>query len=92
MKARSGQLFLRIKKYYKIAVGVSTEIQGWSLEMVKQKDKGPKLRAKGAETRGLVPFGLELACELRDAFSRLVHRDARVLFRISAPTVPRGFS
>ena len=36
--------------------------------MVKQKDKGPKLRSKGAETRRLVPFGLELACELRDAY------------------------
>ena len=68
LKARSAQLFLMIKKYHKTAVGVSTEIQGWSLEMVKQKDKGPKLRSKGAETRGLVPFGLELACELRDAF------------------------
>ena len=38
VKARSEQLFLRIKQYYRTAVGVSTEIQRWSLEMVKQKE------------------------------------------------------
>ena len=34
-------------------------------EMVKRDTKGPKLRTKGAETRGLIPFGLRLALAMR---------------------------
>ena len=33
--------------------------------MIKQPGKGPKLRSKGAECRGLVPFGFELATEMQ---------------------------
>eukprot|EP00974_Lingulodinium_polyedra_P001267 121207-Lingulodinium_polyedra.AAC.1 len=34
--------------------------------MIKQPRKSPKLRSKGAETRGLVPFGFECAMEMYD--------------------------
>ena len=32
--------------------------------MIKQDKRGPKLRAKGAETRYIVPFALEMALQL----------------------------
>ena len=44
-------------------------LQGLTVEMIKQTRKSPKLRAKGAETRHLVPFGVLLAqdmAEVRD--------------------------
>jgi hypothetical protein len=53
-------LFADIKGYYRRAQPPS-QLQGLTLEMIQSGHKSPKLRAKGAETRYLVPFGLELA-------------------------------
>ena len=49
-----------IKWYYK-RMNPPTKVNGVTVMMIKQKDKGPKFRGKGAETRHLVPFSLELS-------------------------------
>ena len=56
-------LWGRIKEYNK-QFAPSTTLQGLTVEMIKTKGKAPKLRAKGAETRHLVPFGVLLAADL----------------------------
>ena len=38
----------------------SLALQNLTEEMVQRAKKAPKLKAKGAETRHLVPFGLEV--------------------------------
>ena len=48
-----------IKEYYKI-MKPPTCLQTLTPEMVQREKKAPKLKAKGAETRHLVPFGLEV--------------------------------
>ena len=58
-------LWAMILVYYKQTPGVSTPVQSMTWEMVKRDGKGPKLRTKGAETRGLIPFGLRLALAMR---------------------------
>ena len=58
-------LWAMIRVYYQQTRGVSTPVQSMTWEMVKRDSKGPKLRTKGAETRGLVPFGLRLALAMR---------------------------
>ena len=40
-------------------------------EMIKREHRGPQLKSKGGETRGLVPFALELAIEMRDRDNNL---------------------
>ncbi len=45
----------------------SVRLQGLTVEMIKQDQKMPKLRAKGAETRHVVPFGCLLAQKLHEA-------------------------
>ena len=52
-----------IKEYYK-TFKPPTQIDSITQEMVKKEKKPPKLKAKGAETRHLVPFGLQLATEM----------------------------
>ena len=60
------QLWLRIQSYYKRALP-STTLNSLTAEMVKRSGKAPRLRAKAAETRHLVPFGVELAAEMAAA-------------------------
>lgn len=62
-KAKVDDLWSRIREYYK-EFHPTTMLQGLTLEMIKQQKKSPKLRAKGAETRHLVPFGVLLAEEM----------------------------
>ena len=62
-KAQTEDLWGRIQKYNK-EFNPTTVLQGLTVEMIKQKKKAPKLRAKGAETRHLVPFGVVLAADL----------------------------
>ena len=49
--------------------------------MVKQKSKKPRLRAKGSETRHLVPYGLVLASEIMEAGSTAFTRTLFNLFK-----------
>ena len=44
----------------------TSHLNNLTLEMVRRENKAPKLRAKGAETRGTVPFAVVLALELAD--------------------------
>ena len=48
-----------VKECYKI-MKPPTCIQNLTAEMVQREKKAPKLKAKGAETRHLVPFGLQV--------------------------------
>ena len=62
-KAQVEDLWGRIRQYYK-EFQPTTTLQVLTLEMVRQRGKSPKLRAKGAETRHLVPFGVLVANDL----------------------------
>ena len=62
---RCSQLFLRMQQFYK-ENKTESRLDNLTLSMLRadQAKKGPKLRAKGAEARGLVPFAAELADQL----------------------------
>lgn len=64
-KAQVSDLWERISKYNQ-EFKPSTVLQGLTLEMIKRQKKSPKLKAKGAETRHLVPFGVLLASEMHE--------------------------
>ena len=64
-KDQVSALWQQVRGYYKRSPQ-SSQIQALTLEMLRQPNKGPKLRTKGAETRGLVKFGCELAIEYND--------------------------
>lgn len=53
-------LLLLIKEYY-IKHNIKDGIGNLTLQMIKQDGSSPKLRAKGAEARSLVPFAQEFA-------------------------------
>ena len=82
-KAQVHDLWDRIRKYNK-EFNPSTALQGLTVEMVRRRGKSPKLRAKGAETRHLVPFGVLLAAELHDVLgttrSQTILKVATLLF------------
>ena len=61
-KARVTALWSKIKEYYS-TFEPPTKLNSLTVEMIKQTSKAVKLRAKGAETRHLVPFGALLAKE-----------------------------
>ena len=56
-------LFQKIQSYYSRA-NPSSKPDDLTVKMICMDKKGPKLRAKAAEARGLVPFGVELAEEM----------------------------
>jgi hypothetical protein len=56
-------LFLRVLEFYD-RVGTESRFQDLIVLMIAQPMKGPKLRAKAAEARGLVPFVVELCLAL----------------------------
>ena len=62
-KEKLACLWDRVKEYYKTFKAPS-QIQKLTEEMVKAEKKCPKLKTKGAETRHLVPLGLQLAQEM----------------------------
>ena len=64
-KAQVHNLWIRISKYYE-EFKPTIVLQGLTVEMVRRQGKAPKLKAKGAETRHLVPFGVLLAAEMND--------------------------
>ncbi len=59
------ELWNLIKDYYNNAQP-PTRISKLTVEMIKQDGKGPKFRGKGAETRHMVPFGVQLAKMMAD--------------------------
>jgi hypothetical protein len=61
--ARVTLLWDRLKRYYR-EFKPPNKLQKLTVEMIKQDKKGPKLRAKGGECRGLIAFGVELAQEM----------------------------
>jgi len=65
LKDKVQQLWTAIRQHYN-AHKTPNQLQALTMEMVKRPGKTPKLKAKGGETRGLVPFGLELACQLQE--------------------------
>ena len=62
-------LFQKVKEYYKRSSTPATNcrLQGLTTEMIKSDKKSPKLRAKAAETRHLVPFAFELAFDFNES-------------------------
>ena len=75
-KAKVVDLWKQIKEYYD-EFKPTTMLQALTVEMIKQTKKAPKFRAKGAETRHMVPFGLLLAIEI-DKLRADVHSNAVV--------------
>ena len=70
--ARVAALLGRLKEYYKTLPRSASRLTNLTSEMIQQPKKGPKLRAKAAETRHLIPFCAALAREFcgPDAHSR----------------------
>ena len=62
---RIRHLWQKMKNHYKLFKPPS-QLQTLTKEMIKHDKKAPKLRAKGAETRHLVSFGLQLAIEMQE--------------------------
>ena len=89
---RVSQLWKAIKEHYRVHK-TSTQLQNLTLEMIKQDNKAPKLRAKGGETRGLVPFGFALACQMQektpcDSNENLVRMMAKLLDLYMVTSLP----
>ena len=84
---RFNKLWGRIKQYYK-DVNPPTKLSNLTWEMVKQDSKSPRLRAKAAETRHLVAFAYELACDFASFegtyHSRTVANAMKALFGLYA--------
>ena len=59
-KNKLQDLIIKIKQHYKLMC-TSNRINTLTMDMIKRDAKPPRLRAKGAETRHLVPFALEVA-------------------------------
>ena len=59
-------LQLQLKAHYR-RMRTGNRIGQLTIEMLKKDGKAPKLRAKGGETRHVVPFALEIAIALRAA-------------------------
>ena len=64
---RIHSLWVRIKAYY-AARKPTSQLQKLTQPMVKKDKKPPRLRSKGAETRHLVPYAVQLAQQLHDMY------------------------
>jgi hypothetical protein len=62
-EARVRQVWLQLLAHYK-QFRTPNRLQNLTVEMVRKQGKPPKLRAKGAETKGVVPFAVEVAMEM----------------------------
>ncbi len=65
-KSQLEDLVLKMKDHYR-RFRTGNKIGALTEDMVRRQGKAPKLRAKGAETRHLVPFGVEIACAMHAA-------------------------
>lgn len=92
-KDRVHQLFMRLKQFYK-DYKIQNCLQALTLPMIRVAHKAPKLKAKGAETRALAPFGAMLARELdqlwKSTYSKLELQVALSLQQLYAVMRP-GF-
>ena len=61
--ARVADLFVKLKQHYE-RMRTPNRLSALTVEMLKREGKAPKLRAKGSETRHLVPFGVEVAAAM----------------------------
>ena len=66
--SRVALLWERLKRYYR-EYKPPNKLQKLTVEMIKQDKKGPKLRAKGGECRGVIAFGVELAQEMDETLN-----------------------
>ena len=86
-KERVANLWTKIKEYYTTS-GLENQcrLQGLTPEMIKRDKKAPKFRGKGAETRHLVAFAVELAQEYNEkvntSHSLVVYKMVSALFDV----------
>ena len=73
-------LWSKIKAYYKVAKPPTT-ISAITKEMIQRKGKAPKFKAKGAETRHLVPFAYELSLEIAEKEPTALHEAIHEIFK-----------
>ena len=78
---RMKAFWCKLKDHYKLAKP-PCQLQGLTEEMLRKDGKSPKLKAKGAETRHLVPFALEVATEMHQK-SQSVHSKTVVRCTVS---------
>ena len=76
-------MFDKLKAHYRV-MQTPNQLQDLTLDMVRRDGKGPKLRAKGAETRNVVPFVADIALEVHaehptDASQTVVHMTRALL-------------
>jgi hypothetical protein len=64
-------LWGKIQAYYAAGPAGLSKLHSLTLEMIKQTNKGPKLRGKASQVKSLVPFALSLATELCKGSPRL---------------------
>jgi len=61
---RMAYVFVKLKEHY-MKMRTTNRLQALTVEMVRSEaSKSPKMRTKGAETRNLVPFAVEIAMEM----------------------------
>ena len=63
-------LFRHMQAHYK-RMGTTNRLSSLTVEMIKQQNKQQKFQARGAETRHLVPFVLEIAQAMQAADDNL---------------------
>ena len=64
-KAKCHSLWCKLKRFYQ-ENNVKCQVQCLYLTMIKKSGETPKLKCKGAQTRHMVPFGVQIASELHD--------------------------
>ena len=64
-KAKCHSLWCKLKRFYQ-ENNVKCQVQCLYLTMIKKRGETPKLKCKGAQTRHMVPFGVQIASELHD--------------------------
>ena len=60
-RAKKTEHLWRLIKQYYAKMQPPTRISALTVEMIKQPSKGPRFRGKGAETRHMVPFSVDLS-------------------------------
>ena len=74
-KERVKDLWIQLKTWYKTS-RATCKLQNITLEMIKKQKKSPKFKAKGAETRHLVPFVVEVAKKMYELKLALLAKSA----------------
>ena len=61
---RVKEVWSMLQKHYR-AMGTLSRLDGLTVDMIKRDQKPPKLRATGSETRGIVPFCVQIAMQMK---------------------------